>query len=263
MQKKRITFLIIFLVLTTACLGTSKTTPTPKQITDEIVKIIQTSTIQRAKVALKTPEEAILHYFEGLAQANTHKIMQACAIDEMSENFKFDFYTERIGYLTIQMPSPAEYPMYVDLNKIQFTAQIFNQVKFFTQSLLSSEDVGQGITIKIDSERIDKFIEDVDPAGLALLKVEKIVLPSKELMSGTRYQEIAAKNARSYGADESTERVVLFSFGEDYYLVGFTILRYGENWKISSQASPMANTNTLGTPGKTTPEEFESMFNGD
>jgi len=63
-----------------------------------------------------------------------------------------------------------------------------------------------------------------------------------------------------YGADESTERVALFSFeGQDHY-VGFMLLRYGDNWKISRQDSPLAGTNALGVPQKTTPAEFKKLI---
>ena len=82
-------------------------------------------------------------------------------------------------------------------------------------------------------------------------------------MNDDRYQRNSARLAEIYGADESTERVVLFSFRSSYYYVGFTLLRYGENWKISSQTSPMANVSALGVPEKTTKQEFESMINGD
>ena len=211
----------------------------------------------------KTPEDAITHYFQGMAQGDYQKIAQACAIDEMSEKFKFDLYTERVGYLTISIPSPAEYPLYVEVNKAQFSSQIFSRVRIFAQSLLSSEDVASGKTIKIDAERTAAFIKDVDPKRLSGLELKKISLPNQEMMSSAKYLENADKLARIYGADESTERVVLFSFEGNYYYLGFTLLRYGENWKISSQTSPLAGTNAMGAPEKTTAEEFEKVVNGD
>jgi hypothetical protein len=204
---------------------------------------------------------------EGVAQSDIRKIAQACAINEMSEKFKFDQYTERLrAFLPVQSQSPAEYPFYVEMNKMQLSSQIFNRVKMFAYSLLSSEKVDEGATIVLDAEateRISQFIKDVDPKGLAQLELKKIGLPNKKLMNDARYLENAAKLASIYGADESTERVALFSFeGNDYYL-GFSLLRYGENWKISSQTSPLAGTSVLGTPTKTTAEGFEEMFNSD
>lgn len=222
---------------------------------------------QISEIRFKTPEEAILHYFEGVAQADAAKIFQACAIDEMSEKFRFDLYTERFGmYMPVMSLSPTDYPFYVEINKIQRSAQILNRVKIFAFSLLSDEAVGGGIPIIIDpeedGERIGNFVQDVDPTRLAQLKVEKIGLPDETRMNSDQYLESAAKLARAFGADESTERVALFSFAQNYYYLGFTLLRYGETWKIGDQFSPLAKTDTLGSPNVTTVAEFEDMIAG-
>ncbi len=105
MQKKLIAILIAVLVFTTAaCLAASSPTdssaPSPKQVAD---------------VSFKTPEEAIQSYFEGLAKADTQKILQACAIDEMSEKFDFGLYSEMLGgvLMPVQSLSPSNDPFYV------------------------------------------------------------------------------------------------------------------------------------------------------
>jgi PBP1b-binding outer membrane lipoprotein LpoB len=239
MQTKRILILMVCLALLTA--GCSGSAP-----------------------VFKTPEDAITHYFQGLAQSDFNKISQACAINEMSEKFKFDLYTERLGYLIpFQAQAPAEYPLYVEINKTQLSSQIFSRVRIFAYSLLSDEKVAEGKVVQIDAERTAAFMKDVDPKRLSGLELKKIGLPNKSLMSNAKYLENADKMARAYGADESTERVALFSFGGNDYYVGFTLLRYGDNWKIRDQTSPLANTNALGAPEKTTAEGFERMINGD
>jgi hypothetical protein len=218
---------------------------------------------QSSEVIFKTPEEAITYYFEGVVQTDVDKILQACAVNEMGENFRFDLYTERLKALTPYFSlSPTDYPLYVEINKAQRAAQILNRVKMFAFSLLSSEPVGEGKTILIDAERTKNFIRDVAPNRLAQLKVEKIVLPNETLMNSGGNQKHATMLANFYGADETTERVALFSFEQNYYYVGFTLLRYGENWKIGDQVSLLANTNNIGSPEKTTVKEFEDMING-
>jgi hypothetical protein len=238
MQTKRVVIFIVFLALITAgCSG--------------------------GGTVFKTPEEAITSYLEGVAQGNMRKISQACAITEMSEKFKFDLYTEWLGgvFLPVQSLSPTDYPFYVETNKMQLSSQIVSRVKIFTYSLLSGEKVDDGSVItNMDTERINSFMKDVDPKRLYGLEVRKIGLPNKTLMSNAKYLENTAKIALIYGADESTERVALFTFEQNYYYLGFTLLRYGENWKISSPTSALANSNILGAPQKTTVEEFESMI---
>ncbi len=262
-----LTLSIVFLVACGNLLGPveSTTTPTPESPPATLTPL---PPIAIPDQVFNTPEEAITYYFEGLVEADAGKILQACAIDEMSEKFRFDLYTERLSSFTpFISPAPSDYPMFVEMNKTQQSAQVFNRVKIFTYSLLSSEEVGEGKTIYIDlesdTERISNFMQDVNPQRLAQLEVKKIELPDETLMNTDRYLENAAKLASLFGADESTERVALFSFKQNYYYVGFTLLRYGENWKISEQVSRLGNTNPLGAAERTTVEEFESMINND
>ena len=254
MQTKRIAILNVFLVLiTVGCSGTGTLVTTPTA----------PAPVQSGDVVFKTPEEAITSYLDGVAQGDMRKISQACAINEMSEKFKFDLYTKRLGnvFLPVQSLSPTDFPFYVEINKMQLSSQIFSRVKIFTYSLLSGEKVDDGSVItEMDAERINSFMKDVDPNRLSGLEVRKIGLPNQTLMNDAKYLENAANNALVYGADESTERVALFTFEQNYYYLGFTLLRYEENWKISSPTSAMGNSNILGAPQKTTVEEFENMI---
>ncbi len=222
-----------------------------------------TDPYQAGDVTFKTPEDAVTAYMQGVAQGDVNKILQACAVDEMSRNFKFDLYIDRLrAFSPVLAPAPSDYPLYVDLNKAQMTAQISSQVKILSFSLLSTEQVDTGITIMMDIDGARNFIKAVDPKKLSQLDVKKIATPNKTVMSSTKYQDNATKLAKVYGADESTERVALFSFEQNFYYVGFTILRYGQNWKISSQTSPLSGISSTGAPAKTTEQDFESMING-
>jgi hypothetical protein len=256
---------IVFVLV--ACISVSNTPVTTAQPTlKDTPTIAATSQApgQAIDVTFKTPEETITYYLDGVAQNNISKILQACAINEMGGKFKFDLHVERLGGVMVpgQFLSPTDYTFYSEINKMTVSSQILNQVKFFAYGLLSNEKVDDGSPIlNMDTERVNKFIKDVDPGKLSSLEIKKIGLPNKTLMNDPKYIENAAKSARDYGADESTERVALFSFEQSYYYIGFTLLRYGENWKISSQSSPLAGTSVLGTPKKTTVEEFESMIN--
>lgn len=98
----------------------------------------------------------------------------------------------------------------------------------------------------------------------AILTLQKpwLGIPSPALVYHERNQENWNRTAAYYGADELTERVVLLLFEGDYYYVGFTLLRYGENWKISNASSALGNTNPLGAPQKITEEEFAELIGG-
>lgn len=252
MQKRGALILLACLALLAAGFsGTATNTLAPNQASD---------------VVFKTPEEAITSYMEGVAQADLSKILQASAVNETSEKFRFDLYVDWVKVFLPSYLAPTNYPFYVELNKAQLTSQILGQVRLLIYSLLSSEDVANGGPIKMDLKAAGTFIKDVDTKRLAQLEVKKIGVPNKTLMDGDPYRQSAAKHALVYGADESTERVALFSFEQNYYYVGFTLLRYGDSWKIIDQISAVANasyhTDSLGAAQKTTIDEFNKMTNG-
>jgi len=252
MQKKQILIRIVFLALIAAgCSGPGTTVTAPDQASD---------------VVFKTPEEAITSYLEGVAQNDVRKIAQACAINEMSEGFRFDLYADKT-FLPADSLSPTNSPVYVEINKMQVSGQFFKGVKIFAYSLLSSEMVYDRSAlpglVKMDTERINRFMKDVDPKRLANLRVTQIGLPDKTRMNSASYLKNAANIALTYGADESTERVALFSFEQNYYYLGFTLLRYGENWKISDLRSALADIlYRTGVLQKTTVEKFGDMISG-
>ena len=256
----------IFFVLVACSIGSS-TPVTPAQPTvigTPMTAAPSQTPVQAVEVTFKTPEDTIKYYFDGVEQNNLNKILQACAINEMAEKFNFASQVERLGGVMSpgQFLSPTDYTFYSEINKVTESSQILHQVKFFAYGLLSSEKVGDSsLILNMDPQRVNKFIKDVDPRTLSTIEIKKISLPNQTLMNDPKYIENAKKSAILYGADESTERVALFSFEQSYYYIGFTLLRYGENWKISSQSSPLANTNVLGTPIKITVEGFDSMNN--
>ena len=243
MQKKRILILITCLVLSvTAILGASAAAAAPPG--------------QNGDVTFSTPEDAITHYFEGVTEGDFSKILQACAIDEMSENFRFDLQMDwlKMSLLSKQDYGPADYSLYVELNKAAATSIIARQVRIFTYSLLGGEDLDYEGYNEMDLEAALSFMSAIDPSRLASLEVLEIDLPNHEIMTHTAYREDAARTARIYGADEQTERVVLFAFEGNLYMSGFTLLRYGESWKISFVSSRISGLSPSGIPTKFTDE---------
>ena len=101
-----------------------------------------------------------------------------------------------------------------------------------------------------DAERMRKFITDIDPARLGTIEVKSISPPSVPAASETRYLENSGRIARIYGADEYSERVVVFAFEGSDYAMGFQLLRYGDKWKVMDQSSPLAGINVMGIPEK-------------
>lgn len=224
---------------------------------------IATAQDQAGDVSFKTPEEAITFFMQAVAQGNVPQIMQASAINEMSEKFRFDLQADRLQVLMIQFPAPSDYPFYVEINKAQFSGEILNQVRNLAYGLLSTEKgMLDGRVVPIDTEGTVRFMKEVNPERLAQLQVMETGLPEPEIAHTERNLDNWNRQAQVYGADELTERVVLILFEGSYYYAGFRLLRYGDNWKISSVTSALGGTSPLGTPQRTTKQEFQELVNG-
>lgn len=218
-------------------------------------------------LTFETPEETITFYMQSLAAGEIPAIMQTLAVDEMSKNFRFDLYVERLRALNFQAPAPSDDAFYTEINRAQFLWQILFQTRNLTYGLLTTDPaLLNGQTIIIDAEETTafatEFISNMDLERLAQLQIVTIAIPSPELVQSERNVENWDRLARIYGADELTERVVLFVFEGDSYLVGFTLLRYEDDWKISSIQSALGNTSSTGGPVQTTEEEFQELVGG-
>ena len=246
-------FMIFLSILLTGCTGL-------------VLNVDEASLAAAAPTAevltLASPEEAIGLYFDGIVSHNLQMTLQACAIEEMATHFDLTQSVDRLGGMMNPALSlaPADYPFYVEINRQKLSSNIANQVNMLALSLLSGEAVSATPLFDVDANRVDAFVGAVDPARLAAIRVAQIRLPDAEVMQNPAYLESTARSGAVLGADEATERVVLFAFEDKMYFVGFTLLRYGDRWKISSQSSPLGNTDPLGTPIETTEEEFSDMF---
>jgi len=76
----------------------------------------------------------------------------------------------------------------------------------------------------------------------------------------TRLKSNWDRLAKIYGADEIIEGVALLNFNGIFYTEGFQFIRYGKKWTIFSLNSSLLSTSSLGSPHKTTEEEFDNAI---
>lgn len=206
-----------------------------------------------------TPEDAVRQYLDGVAANDEHKILQACAIDEVAEHFEFAYQAARLRAITLNYSLlPTDYPFYVEMNRYEQASRMFNQVRGLSYSLLTSTPGGQTI-VRVTEEQARQYVKDLDPARLAGLKVASVKFPSAKLAADPRTLSNLATMAKDYGADELTERLALFEWNGKYYAVGFQLLRYGGDWKVLSQTSTLAGTTSSGAAEQTTQAEFDAQ----
>ena len=65
-----------------------------------------------------------------------------------------------------------------------------------------------------------------------------------------------------YGADELTERLALVAWNGKDYAVGFTLVRYGSDWKVLNQVSSLAGTPVTGAAKPVTQSDFDASVAG-
>jgi hypothetical protein len=210
-----------------------------------------------------TPEDAIAAYVAGIAAGDVEAILAASAVDEMARGFDFQAYTERLRTMLLSTSlAPADYPLFGDMNRYQQAAWTLAQVRNLVYDLLSDETIDGAPIVPADAARIAAFAAAVDPARLAGLQVLDVGPASPELAADERYLQNAARIAASYGADELTERLALIELDGQTYGLGFTLMRYGDAWKVSNQASVIAGTSVFGTPTPMTRGEFDAVTGG-
>ncbi len=207
-----------------------------------------------------TPESAINYFINSLKKNDLRKAFTACTIDEYSQGFDFEAYTNRIQAIVFpSSPAPSEYPFYVELNKYERMARLARQIKFFCYSLSATE---KEYTVTISNptkERIAAFIESSNPAGLSELEIISIDKP--ELVENERHKSNEKIRAKCFGAQDGTERIVLFKLkGLEFYYSGFHLLKYGQSWKIDELHSSLAGTSALGTAEKIEVSDYKRLI---
>jgi hypothetical protein len=195
------------------------------------------------------PDDAARAYLAALAEADIDAILAATAVDEMSDGFRFDLQADRLqAFQPVTMLGPNDNPFLREIDRAQLTWQILNQVRSFTYGLLSDINMDGTVIVPFGKEEADAFAAQLDLSQLADISVTDVQFPNPELEHNPTYLQNSARVATIYGADEITERVATFTYGGEPWQVGFTLIRYGDQWKVMSQSAPLANLPFTGAP---------------
>jgi hypothetical protein len=206
---------------------------------------------------LATPEAAVNLYIESIAANNFARALRTYAAHEHAARVDFTALVSWVHVFSAGVQdAPAEYPMFVEMNELRAKAEMAQATKFFVYSLLTDRDPGGSQTVESDAE-IRAFVQAVNPARLAMLRVVRIDQPRKSL--GPEAQELFKRQATRYGADEMTERVALYELSSQFFWSGFQLSRYDKTWKIYQFAS-FYHGPYRGGMGKTTAAEYEALL---
>jgi hypothetical protein len=204
---------------------------------------------QEASPSVATPEGAVEIYLDAFKARDLDTLLDVSAAEEIGEQVDFVAYVDRIrAWLPFQAPAPATDPFLVDLNRMQQAAQLLGQTRMLTYGLLTDVQLDGATVAPVDAAWAEAFMAQLDLSRLDGLEVGEIALPDPEIMGSDRYQEVMATQAAVYGADEMTERVATVSLEGQDWLVGFTLMRFGDAWQVSSQTSVIAGLPVTGVP---------------
>ncbi|PKR87876.1 hypothetical protein CXZ10_17265 [Pleomorphomonas diazotrophica] len=208
-----------------------------------------------------TPEEAITAYIEGVKANDFDAVLATTAVDRMSKGFDFVAFAKRLNAITYSTAMPTTDPFFIAINKQIYTINVARHLQYLTYSLMTNSDVLKGVTVSLANNptAADDIYTVVQAKRLAGLSIAKIGIPYPEDFKSDRLQVNFTKQAKIYGADIRTERVVLLSFDGLNYMIGFSLFRYGDDWLIDDQISSLAGTDTLGTATRMTPDDFEAL----
>lgn len=210
-----------------------------------------------------TPEDAVRRYLSGVAANDFEAVLEASAMDEAAEHFRFDaFIDERRAFFPAMDLAPPVHPFYQDLNRLQLADAIRRQLLMLVYSILTSEPIGP-VPIRVDDLTWTRsFVDQIDPTRLARMDVSEIRFPDASVESDPRWLASVERQVRMLGADDLTQRLALLSLGDQLYDVGFTLVRYGDEWKVLEQRASLGDTDSLGAARPTTLEEFDTRTRG-
>ena len=217
---------------------------------------------QEAAPVFLTPEDAVRHFAAALSQNDLQKALQACAIAEYAAGYDFAGTVNRLATLIpMQQMAPSEYDLFVEMNRISAMGTLVNQMKMMVYSFFVPE-VKEGTPMYTNGSLEDAraFAKAVDPGKLKNLKLLRIDPPMQKILNSERNITNFQKRAALNGAQEMTERIVLYELDGKTYLGGFGLLRYEDGWKIQRLHSDLAGLSSFGTVEETTLEAYASLL---
>jgi hypothetical protein len=181
---------------------------------------------------LATPEAAVNLYVESIAANDFGCALRAYAAHEHATRFDFTALVQYTNFLIPwSLQAPPGYPMFVEMNELRAKADMAQATKLFVYGLLMDADPMRSQNAVSDAQ-IQAFIQAVNPARLAKLRVVRIDQPRRNASNSSEGQKLFREAATREGADEMIERIALYDLSGQSFWSGFQLCRYDKKWKI-------------------------------
>ena len=218
-----------------------------------VLLVLFAMTLTSDGVDTSSPENIVGSFYEKLEEKDMEGALACFSSEEAAEHFDYEKYVDFYDSEDQDTLLPAQDDKIQLVNQRKLEGRAADQIASTLRVIGLGEDVGeqsaQGVspwqTLGVE---LEDYIESVDSGSLKGLIVERVELAVQEKQNQDETQEKLNEEAGVYGADERREYAALFTVGETSYIQGFTLDRYGEDWKIYSLTSELAGTSSYGIP---------------
>lgn len=233
-MKKVLTYTLIMLVMVTVGCGTASS---------------------ERRVVCETPEAAAEAFLDALLQApNANSLEALCAAEQVEKHFD-----EQVFLAEVRVEKSAEEAASEMLSN--YLSQCMVVAGGFAYQNHAQENK-RIFTEYVYAGKVDEALSAFAAlnAGLKLVRVdEPFVIADRAQQE--RHRENEKKIAQRYGAEDYTARIALVSLEGTSYVMGFSLLKYGGAWYISSLTaiSESGVITTSGEPVQVTEVEYMAM----
>lgn len=204
-------------------------------------------------------DDVVSTFVQGLKNQDLEMILSVSAVNEMAEGFDFVQYCQRLNAVNLLVwKAPSTSSFYKQINRLDFTAALARQVRNLAYSLVSDEEISGQTVMPTGEGFFEKVQRGLDPSALSGLTLIRSDFPRKSIEKTDRYLKLAVDQARPFGAQESTERLVLVERSGITYVFGLHFLKYGKYWKIDVLCSYLGSLPATGTAEKKERSSYEA-----
>lgn len=221
--------------------------------------------IQNSKFG--SPEEVVKNFFNGMSLNNAEKVLSSFDISNAAKSYKYVEMSKYLNQINFFGLLPADNKFNSTLNMYSRIGSVFTQVRTFLYTISVPDmmnDIQNHRIINSDNAEDMEYLMDVNSnlltAELKKIKIIKIVdSVSSDLKESSRF--INNKNNRIglYNIQDIEERVVLFSYNNKTFQLGFNLFKINNGWLIDSLSSSFAGLG-IGWAEEIKPEDFDSTY---
>lgn len=207
----------------------------------------------------KTPETAAEYFVKCINKNDFEGALQAFALDEKAKNYDSVAFMERMNAFMPLTGLAPEYKEYAPLNRAFLNNQASQSVKGFAYSFIYKEDFTIPLILSDSNYEASDIYKLLDPVKLKGLKLDRLDYVYPELQDSERNQENIKAMGETFGFTDKKEYFALYEFEDEFFVGGFSLVKYKKGWQIDALNSPLGGTAVYAvTP--TNEDEYESML---